>query len=438
MESEIQLRLRPQARSITSSPSEVDNNHDEQQLPPMDGGKHAWLFLAACFMIEGLIWGFSFAFGIFQDYYSTHEPFKGSSNIAVIGTCAMGVSYLLSPITFGILLSFPRLQRWAAPAGFVTMALAIALSSFSTTTTHLIVSQGVFYGLGASIAYTPTIIFMDEWFAKRKGLAFGIMWAGTGLAGVVLPVTLQWLLDSYGHRFTLRAWAVILFVLATPLLYFVKPRVPISASTNVRPFNLTFVLDRTFLIYQAGNIIEALGYFLPTIYLPTYARSIGASSLTASLTVILLNLASVFGCIIMGTLVDRCHATTCILISTVGTVLATFLLWGFSISLAPLFIFCVAYGIFAGSFSSTWPAVSGEVRKKNPFADPSIVLGFLCSGRGIGNVVSGPLSGALLAGEPWESSAYGYGSGYGGLIVFTGITALLGGLSVLARPLKWL
>lgn len=33
--------------------------------------------------------GFPFAFGIFQDYYRTHEPFAGSSQIAIIGTCAM-------------------------------------------------------------------------------------------------------------------------------------------------------------------------------------------------------------------------------------------------------------------------------------------------------------------------------------------------------------
>lgn len=33
--------------------------------------------------------GFPFAFGVFQEYYSTHPPFEGSGNIAVIGTCAM-------------------------------------------------------------------------------------------------------------------------------------------------------------------------------------------------------------------------------------------------------------------------------------------------------------------------------------------------------------
>lgn len=29
----------------------------DKQLPPVDGGIHAWLFLAACAMIEALVWG---------------------------------------------------------------------------------------------------------------------------------------------------------------------------------------------------------------------------------------------------------------------------------------------------------------------------------------------------------------------------------------------
>jgi hypothetical protein len=57
--------------------------------PPADGGKDAWLFLAACFMMEALVWGFPFTFGLFQEYYSSHEPFASQGNTAVIGTCAM-------------------------------------------------------------------------------------------------------------------------------------------------------------------------------------------------------------------------------------------------------------------------------------------------------------------------------------------------------------
>ena len=31
--------------------------HHEFSLPPVDTGKDAWLFLAACFVIEALVWG---------------------------------------------------------------------------------------------------------------------------------------------------------------------------------------------------------------------------------------------------------------------------------------------------------------------------------------------------------------------------------------------
>jgi len=89
-----------------SSRNSISDHHDAN-LPPVDRGKHAYLFLAACFIFEALIWGmtisesfhervlirssagFTFSYGIFQDYYSTHEPFKSSGDIAVIGTCAM-------------------------------------------------------------------------------------------------------------------------------------------------------------------------------------------------------------------------------------------------------------------------------------------------------------------------------------------------------------
>lgn len=56
------------------------------------------------------------------------------------------------------------------------MCLSLALSSFSTNVMHLILSQGLGFGIGGCFAYTPTILFMSEWFDKRKGLAFGIVW----------------------------------------------------------------------------------------------------------------------------------------------------------------------------------------------------------------------------------------------------------------------
>ncbi|OIW33210.1 MFS general substrate transporter [Coniochaeta ligniaria NRRL 30616] len=416
-------------------------------LPPVDGGKDAWFFLAACFMLEGLVWDFPFAFGVFQDYYSTTAPFAGSASIAVIGTCAMGIMYLDVPLTIAFLRLYPRLGRWAPIAGLLIMCLGLAMSSFSTSVTHLIVTQGVFYAIGGSIAYTPCIVYMDEWFVKKKGLAYGIMWSGTGLAGVVLPLLLQSLLDRYGFKTTLRLWAVVVFVLTAPLAYYIKPRLPYSAVIHTKPFDVRFVFTRTFAVYQIANVAEAFGFFLPGIYLPSYARStLGASGALSALTILLVNVASVFGCVAMGSLIDRLDVTTCILISTLGATVGTFLLWGLASSLPVLYVFCVVYGLFAGSFTSAWTGIMKEVAKRGEEdesntrrVDPSMVFAFLAAGRGVGNVASGPLSEVLVKGLPWQGkAAAGYGSGFGTLIVFTGVTALVGGGSFLWKRIGWL
>ncbi|KAL8662126.1 MAG: hypothetical protein Q9202_005018 [Teloschistes flavicans] len=416
-------------RSIEENHHPISSNFDEASLPPQDGGKDAWFFLAACFVVEALVW----------DYYSNHDPFKGSGNIAVIGTCAMGIMYLDLPIVFGLLRRYPSYQRLSTTGGLLVMCFSLGLSSLSQNTTHLIITQGVFYAIGGSFAYSPCILFIDEWFNKRKGLAYGIMWAGTGLAGVVLPLVMQWLLNTYGFRTTLRVWAISLFLLTGPLLYFVKPRIPNTPAHFTRARDFAFILTSTFGVLQACNIIEALGFFLPTIYLPSFARSLGASSTLGALTVILFNVASVFGCVLMGAVVDKWHVTNCILVSTIGSTIGIFVVWGFSISLPPLYIFSLIYGLFAGSFTSTWPGIMRDVKKRRDNADSSMIFACLAAGRGVGNVASGPLSEALIHGFPWKGSAdFAYGSGYGPLIVFTGLTAFFGGSSILGRRIGWL
>ncbi|KAI3393621.1 hypothetical protein diail_3885 [Diaporthe ilicicola] len=119
--------------------------------------------------------GFPFSFGIFQKYYSSHEPFMGSGNIAIIGTCMSGIMYQSRLPALILNRMYPRMGRWLPMAGLLTMRLSLALSSFATTVTQLIATQGVLNAVGGPIGYLPCILYMDEWFVKRKGLAYGIM-----------------------------------------------------------------------------------------------------------------------------------------------------------------------------------------------------------------------------------------------------------------------
>ncbi|KAF4338333.1 MFS monocarboxylate transporter [Fusarium beomiforme] len=418
--------------------------HPEFSLPPVDGGKDAWLFLFASFFLEALVWGFPFSFGIFQDYYRSHEPFAGSPGIATIGTCALGIMYFAFPIAVALQRLYPRLARWSPTVGIMSLVLVLIASSFSQNVIHLILTQGVLYALAASLAYCPCMAWLEEWFVQRRGLAFGIMWSGTGTGGVVIPFILESLLQRYGFRTTLRIWAVGLMVLSTPAFFFVKPRIPASSAGATRlHLRFSFIFSKTFIVYQAFNIIESLGYFLPAIYLPSYARSVlQTSPFLSTVTIMIINAAMALGIFIMGIMVDKWHITTCILVSTIGAVLATFFLWGFAGQLALLYVYCVFYGLFAGAYCGTWPGMSrqialtsatGGTESDSPSFDPAMVTGFLIAGRGIGNIASGPLSEALFkASSTHGSKVWGLG-GYGPVIAFTGITALGGGASFVWR-----
>ena len=121
------------------------------------------------------------------------------------------------------------------------------------------------------------------------------MWAGTGVSGICVPLVMNWGLNKYGHSTILRTWAITVVVLSAPLLFYVKPRIPLSLSSRPRQLDITFLRNSTFWILQIGNILESLGFFIPNIWLPTYARSIGLSSLAGTVTVMLFNATSVFG-----------------------------------------------------------------------------------------------------------------------------------------------
>lgn len=245
----------------------------------------------------------------------------------------------------------------------------------------------------------------------------------------------------------LLVWAIVLTVLSPPLLYHIKPRLPLPRTSTPRPFDLSFLRHHKFWLLQAGNMLQGLGYFIPAIYLPTFARSLlhassstSTSSLKSTTPLILLNTTSVLGQILLGSLSDSLNVTTVILISAIGTTIAVFVLWGLSSSSFPLLcIFGLAYGLFAGGFSATWPGILRELRREHRGTEAGLVIGLLSAGGGVESLSSGPLSEALLKARPWEELAgKAYENGYGGLIVFTGFSAALSGLGLAGRRVGWI
>lgn len=78
-----------------------------------------------------------------------------------------------------------------------------------------------------------------------------------------------------------------------------------------------------------------------------------------------------------------------------------------------------------------------DTLRKRRGADSGMVWATLAAGKGIGNLCSGPLSQALRSAGEWNAGM-AYGSGYGAIITFTGVTALFSGWGFAAKRLGWL
>ena len=94
--------------------------------------------------------------------------------------------------------------------GVFIIICALLAASLANSVGYLIVTQGFLHGLGAAMFYNPYIFYLDDWFIKRKGLAYGVFWSGTGVCGAIMPPAMEWALNTYGYQRTLRVWAAVL------------------------------------------------------------------------------------------------------------------------------------------------------------------------------------------------------------------------------------
>ncbi|TVY45278.1 Fujikurins efflux protein [Lachnellula subtilissima] len=430
---------------LVSVPSYIQHERNSTQaretttiphLKRTDGGLAAWGLLAAAFVFEACFWGFPISYGVFQNYYSTLPAFAGSSKIALIGTIAQGFCYLGAPLSTAIAKRFPKFQRLQIWIGWPLCILSLVAGSFAETLNGLIATQGVMYGLGFVMLTYPIYSFVDEWFVVRKGMAFGIVSAASGFAGMFVPFIVEVLLHKYGYKTTLRAIAIAMAVLTAPLIPFLKGRLPPADQSTRTKTNWGFVKKPLFWIYGASTLIQNFGFFFPALYLPLYATAIGLSATKGALILAVMAGAQVLGQFSFGYLSDkRVSVNTLAITSSVISTFTTFVLWGMAKSLAMLVAFAIMYGFFGYGFSTMRVAMARKVSD-----DPSAVVAIfsiLVFLQGIGNILAGPISTALLS-QRTRLGAYGILK-YQFLVVFTGICMAISALTIVSwylRPRK--
>jgi len=279
----------------------------------------------------------------------------------------------------------------------------------------------------------PTLALMNQWFDKRRGLSLGIMSAGTGIGGLVMPIILEMLLHHFGFEKTLRVWGLVTLIILTPSLYFLRSRTPIDQHPPPTPVDLSFLKSGLFHIYSFSNILQSLGYFIPGMYLPTFASDVSIPHIHGVLLLSLLNVSSTVGRILMGYVSDITDIHLPLFLSSFLGALCAFFLWGMGNTINMLIAFALIYGLLAGGYTTLYPRFSQAVAPDDEHMDLT-VYGVLLFQRGLGNVVAGPVSSALVM---LDRPLVGYGLGrYEGVVLYVGVTLVCSSFGVLGKLCK--
>ncbi|KIY49211.1 MFS general substrate transporter [Fistulina hepatica ATCC 64428] len=400
-------------------------------LPPVDGGVGAWSFLTAAFFIEAIVWGFPNAFGVFLDEYLdnpvyTSQP-HAASLLPLVGTLSSGIIYCSGPVIYPVTARYPYHRRTCLWAGAVIICASLFSASYARKIEELVALQGVLYAIGGSLLYAPTISFMSEWFVERRGLANGVIFAGTAVGGVVLPLAFSRLIAWQGPARTLRVFAIAVACMLVPLVPFVKGRLPQTRSRQGRPVatrTVDMFHNPALWLLLVVNTIQGLGYFLPIVWLPTFASDLGLDSSNSTIALALLNGTSVVARLSMGYLSDKVNPWILGLVTLSTTSLATLVVWGvLSYSFAGLLAFGMLYGVLAGGWSSAWTGLIRPIAKDDPTITTTL-FGYLLLSRGLGYIMSTPISSLLAASRKFNPNSHlhtGFQVGGGrfeGLIIF--------------------
>ncbi|KAJ8098320.1 MFS general substrate transporter [Lipomyces tetrasporus] len=424
---EFELQLRSQDLGHEhGDPQEPSSS--QQELKPVDQGRDAWVVLIAGFVFEAVFWGFPMCFGVFQNYYSHVPEFKyDSAKIPLVGTLAQALYYLGAPFSAVLTKLFPKFQRQQIWVGWSLCIVSLLTASFTTSVNGLIGTQGLLYGLGFVTLTYPIISMLNEWWVARKGMAFGLISASSGATGTVMPFIIESLLTKYGHRTTLRASALAMAFLTAPLLPLFRGRLPPSQFASLSRADWAFLKRPLFWIYGSSILVQGLGFFFPVVFLPSYAASIDISPIKGALLLALMSIAQVLGQFAFGYMSDKNLSVSFLAIACcVAAATASFILWGLAKSMPFLTVFSLIYGFFGFGFG-TMRVAMGRAASGDPATVFAIYAMYVFL-QGVGNVLVGPISAALISGAVTRER---FGAGkYGGIVILTGTSSIVAALVI--------
>jgi MFS family permease len=267
------------------APAAVSPFHPSQ-FP--DGGKDAYLCLLGGFCCLFCSFGWLNCLGVFQSYYQLNQLRDYSpSTIAWIASLEIFVMFLPGPIVGWVFDNHG--PKHILLFGTFFHVLGLMMTSLCTEYWQFILAQGICSPLGLNCIFQAGTSTIPTWFLKKRGLAYGIMAAGSGLGGIIFPIMASHLIPKIGFGWTMRTFGFMILGLCIVAFLTVKSRFP----PRPRPFQLKIFVepfrDTRFVLLTIASFLFFMGMFIPINFIEVQAMHDGMSTRLAGYLLAVLN-----------------------------------------------------------------------------------------------------------------------------------------------------
>lgn len=261
------------------------------------------------------------------------------------------------------------------------------------------------------------------WFDKKRGLAFGILFTGSSVGGIVFPILVSHLIAEVGFAWAMRTCGFLVLFLLIIANLTIKPfnppyPKPVSGRQLLQPLK-----EVDFLLLAAGVFCFSYGFFAPINYLPVAAISGGMSPDLAQYLLSILNAGSLFGRLLAGIFADKIGRYNIYTIVCYFSGLWILALWLPDTTDAAIVAFAVLFGFFSGAFVSL---ITPLILAISPFQELGFRTGMIMFATALAGLTTNPINGAIIDGA----------GGWNGLKIFSGVFCLLGSTLVFMVRLR--
>lgn len=282
---------------------------DNTEMEPPDGGTIAWLVMIGSFLCNGILFGVINTYSVlYEEIYenlSARNVTDASSKAALVGSLAMGTTFMVSPVS-GVISDAFGIRRTTFLGGAIATTGMFLSSIFPYNVYSLYVTYGVMYGLGCALAYTPSLAIIGHYFKRYMGVVSGVVTTGSAVFTAILPNVIAYSLKTTGIVWTLRLIALMAsgIMFASLLFKPIAKKVESKEVTLNNCINVSIFRNKKYLIWSIVLPISLFGYFVPYVHMTKFVQENYSKENDGKWPVICIGVASGIGRLIFGYVSD--------------------------------------------------------------------------------------------------------------------------------------